>query len=34
MNELDKERYKRFIEGEIEGFEELVLEYKNVLIYF
>ena len=34
INELDKERYKRFIEGEIEGFEELVLEYKNALIYF
>lgn len=34
INELDKERYKRFLEGDINGFEELVLEYKNLLIYF
>lgn len=34
INELDKERYKRFINGDVKGFEELVLEYKNVLIYF
>lgn len=34
INELDKERYKRFINGDIKGFEELVLEYMNVLIYF
>lgn len=34
LNELDKERYKRFINGDIEGFEELVLAYKNMLIYF
>lgn len=34
INELDKERYERFINGDVKGFEELVLEYKNVLIYF
>ena len=34
INELDKERYKRFINGDVKGFEELVIEYKNVLIYF
>ncbi|MBS5934741.1 MAG: RNA polymerase sigma factor [Clostridiales bacterium] len=34
LNELDKERYKRFINGDVEGFEELVLAYKNMLIYF
>lgn len=34
INELDKERYKRFIDGDVEGFEELVLGYKKVLIYF
>lgn len=34
LNELDKERYQRFINGDIEGFEELVLAYKNMLIYF
>ncbi|WP_455718490.1 RNA polymerase sigma factor, partial [Anaerosporobacter sp.] len=34
LNELDKERYKRFIDGDIGGFEELVLEYKDLLIYF
>jgi RNA polymerase sigma factor (sigma-70 family) len=34
IKELDKERYKRFLEGDISGFEELVLEYKNLLIYF
>lgn len=34
LNDLDKERYKRFINGDVEGFEELVLAYKNMLIYF
>lgn len=34
INELDKERYKRFVDGDISGFEELVLEYKNMLIFF
>lgn len=34
INELDKKRYRRFIDGDISGFEELVLEYKDLLIYF
>lgn len=34
INELDIDRYKRFLEGDMSGFEELVIEYKNLLIYF
>ncbi|WP_167955772.1 RNA polymerase sigma factor [Anaerosporobacter faecicola] len=30
----DQERYHRFMKGDISGFEELVLEYKNPLILF
>lgn len=32
--QLDKERYDRFINGDVKGFEELVIEYKNLLIFF
>lgn len=33
INKLDIDRYKRFLEGDMSGFEELVIEYKNLLIY-
>lgn len=32
--QLDKERYDRFLNGDVKGFEELVIEYKNLLIFF
>lgn len=32
--EQDKELYKRFVEGDIAAFEELVLTHKDNLIYF
>lgn len=32
--EQDKELYKRFVEGDISAFEELVLRHKDNLIYF
>ena len=31
--QLDKERYDRFLNGDVKGFEELVIEYKNLLIF-
>ena len=32
--EEDKKLYKKFLDGEKEAFESLVLKYKNNLIYF
>ena len=32
--EDDKKLYKKFLEGDKKAFEELILKYKNNLIYF